>query len=160
PSVMQAVGAYGLIIAGDKDFVATRISYKLNLKGPSMTVQTACSTSLVAVQLACNALIAGECEMAMAGGVSLHFPATVAHFYAERCIFPPDAPCRPCAASAPGTRAGEGAAMVVWKRREAAFREGNHIRAVFRGAAVNNDGGAKMGYTAPSIDGQSEAIAA
>jgi acyl transferase domain-containing protein len=160
PSVLQSVGSYSLIIAGDKDFLATRISYKLNLTGPSMTVQTACSTSLVAVQLACKALIAGDCEMALAGGVSLHFPAKVGHMYAEGMIFSRDGHCRPFDAAGTGIRAGDGAGIVVLKRLEDAIRDGDSIRAVIRGAAVNNDGGAKMGYTAPSVEGQSEVISA
>ncbi|MEO0820267.1 MAG: SDR family NAD(P)-dependent oxidoreductase [Pseudomonadota bacterium] len=158
-SVAEAAGGYQLMLGNDKDFLCTRVSYKLNLKGPSITVQTACSTSLVAVEMACRALARGECDMAMAGGVSLSFPETSGYLFQEGMIFSPDGHCRPFDAEARGTRAGAGAGIVVLKRLKDAVADGDTVHAVIRGAAINNDGAAKAGYTAPSIDGQIEAIA-
>jgi acyl transferase domain-containing protein/acyl carrier protein len=159
PSVLQASGGYQVMIANDKDYLATRVSYKLNLTGPSVTVQTACSTSLVAVQMACSAILSGQCDMALSGGVSIGFPQTSGYLYTEGMIFSPDGHCRPFDAEGRGIRAGFGAGVVVLKRLDKALQDGDHIRAVIRGAAVNNDGGVKMGYTAPSVEGQARAIA-
>ncbi len=158
-AVTEAAGGYQLMLGNDKDFLCTRVSYKLDLKGPSVTVQTACSTSLVAVEMACRALARGECDVAMAGGASVNFPQGTGHLYQEGMIFSPDGHCRPFDVAAKGTRAGAGVGLVVLKRLSDAQREGDTIHAVIRGAAVNNDGGAKAGYTAPSIDGQSEVVA-
>jgi len=158
-ALAESAGGYQLMLGNDKDFLCTRVSYKLDLKGPSVTVQTACSTSLVAVEMACRALIRGECDVAMAGGASVNFPERTGYLYQEGMIFSPDGHCRPFDAAAKGTRAGAGIGLVVLKRLSAALREGDTIHAVIRGAAINNDGGAKAGYTAPSIDGQSEVIA-
>ena len=158
--VFQAAGGYQIMLGNDKDFLATRVSYKLNLTGPSLTVQTACSTSLVAVQVACQALLAGQCEMALAGGVSLHFPQKAGYLYDEGMIFSSDGHCRPFDRDASGIRGGQGAVIVVLKRLDDAVRDGDSIRAIIRGAAINNDGAAKMGYTAPSVEGQAEAITA
>lgn len=157
-AVLQAVGPYQTMLATDKDFLATRASYKLNLKGPSMTVQTACSTSLVAVQLACQSLLCRQCDAALAGGVSLTFPAKSGYLYAEGMILSPDGHCRPFDAEARGTRPGAGVGVVALRRLEDALRDGDCIRAVIRGAAVNNDGSLKIGYTAPSVDGQARAV--
>lgn len=158
-ALAESAGGYQLMLGNDKDFLCTRVSYKLDLKGPSVTVQTACSTSLVAVEMACRALIRGECDVAMAGGASINFPERTGYLYQEGMIFSPDGHCRPFDAAAKGTRAGAGIGLVVLKRLSAALREGDTIHAVIRGAAINNDGGAKAGYTAPSINGQSEVIA-
>jgi acyl transferase domain-containing protein len=155
----EAAGAYQLMIGNDKDFLCTRVSYKLDLHGPSVTVQTACSTSLVAVEVACRALERGECDMALAGGVALNFPQGAGYLYQEGMIFSPDGHCRPFDAAAKGTRAGAGAGVVTLKRLADALRDGDTVHAVIRGIAVNNDGAAKAGYTAPSIDGQAEVIA-
>ena len=155
----EAAGAYQLMLGNDKDFLCTRASYKLDLKGPSVTVQTACSTSLVAVEMACRALARGECGMALAGGASINFPEQTGYLYQEGMIFSPDGHCRPFDVEARGTRAGAGAGLVMLKRYTDALRDGDTIHAVIRGAAVNNDGAAKAGYTAPSIDGQAEVIA-
>ncbi|MGR3562334.1 MAG: SDR family NAD(P)-dependent oxidoreductase [Heliomarina sp.] len=155
----EAAGAYQLMLGNDKDFLCTRASYKLDLKGPSVTVQTACSTSLVAVEMACRALARGECGMALAGGGSINFPQQTGYLYQEGMIFSPDGHCRPFDVEARGTRAGAGAGLVMLKRYTDALRDGDTIHAVIRGAAVNNDGAAKAGYTAPSIDGQAEVIA-
>lgn len=159
PALAAAVGGYQLMLGNDKDFLCTRVSYKLDLRGPSMTLQTACSTSLVAVQAACRALERHECDMALAGGVSLSFPQRGGYLYQEGMILSPDGRCRPFDAEAKGTRPGAGAGIVVLKRLADALADGDTIHAVIRGAAINNDGAGKAGYTAPSVDGQVEAIA-
>lgn len=159
PTVAEAAGAYQVMLASDKDFLCTRVSYKLNLRGPSMTIQTACSTSLVAVVVACEALNRRECDLALAGGVSVSFPQRAGYLYEEGMILSPDGHCRPFDAGARGTRGGAGAGVVVLKRLDDALASGDEIHAVIRGAAINNDGAAKAGYTAPSIMGQMEVIA-
>tara|TARA_R110000787_G_scaffold11002_19_gene36664 strand:+ start:64909 stop:69441 length:4533 start_codon:yes stop_codon:yes gene_type:complete len=158
-AAVEAAGGYQLMLGNDKDFLCTRVSYKLDLRGPSATVQTACSTSLVAVEMACRALSRGECDMALAGGVSIAFPDKAGYLYQEGMIFSPDGHCRPFDIDAKGTRAGAGAGVVTLKRLADAERDGDTIHAVIRGIAVNNDGAAKAGYTAPSIDGQAEVVA-
>ena len=110
PALVESVGPYQLMLGNDKDFLCTRVSYKLNLKGPSLTVQTACSTSLVAVVTACRALNHGECDIALAGGVSVTVPERSGYIYEEGMIFSPDGRCRPFDAAAQGTRGGAGAA--------------------------------------------------
>ncbi|MBI4997175.1 MAG: type I polyketide synthase, partial [Rhodocyclales bacterium] len=159
PALVATVGGYQLMLGNDKDFLCTRVSYKLDLHGPSMTIQTACSTSLVAVQVACQALTRGECDMALAGGVSLSFPQRGGYLYQEGMILSRDAHCRPFDANGGGTRAGAGCGIVVLKRLTDAVADRDTIHAVIRGAAINNDGAGKAGYTAPSVDGQVEAIA-
>jgi len=158
PALIEAVGGYQLMIGNDKDFLCTRVSYKLDLRGPSMTIQTACSTSLVAVQAACRALHTGECDLALAGGVSISFPQRSGYVYQPGMILSPDGRCRPFDVEAAGTRGSAGAGIVVLKRLADALADRDTIHAVIRGAAVNNDGAAKAGYTAPSVDGQAEVI--
>ena len=159
PAFIANVGGYQLMLGNDKDFLCTRVSYKLDLHGPSLTIQTACSTSLVAVVVACQALNRGECDMALAGGVSVTFPQRAGYLYEEGMILSPDGHCRPFDAQARGTRGGAGAGIVVLKRLRDALADRDTIHAVIRGAAINNDGAGKAGYTAPSVDGQIEAIA-
>ena len=159
PAMAASVGGYQLMLGNDKDFLCTRASYKLDLRGPSMTIQTACSTSLVAVQVACRALERHECDMALAGGASVSFPQRGGYLFQEGMILSPDGHCRPFDADARGTRPGAGAGLVVLKRLDDALADGDTIHAVIRGAAINNDGAGKAGYTAPSVDGQVEAIA-
>jgi phthiocerol/phenolphthiocerol synthesis type-I polyketide synthase E len=159
PALAAAVGGYQLMLASDKDFLCTRVSYKLDLRGPSVTVQTACSTSLVAVVLACRSLARGECDMALAGGVSIPVPQRAGYLYQEGMILSPDGHCRPFDIQASGTRIGAGCGIVVLRRLEDAIADRDTIHAIVRGAAVNNDGAAKAGYTAPSIEGQVEVIA-
>ena len=159
PKVLSAAGGYQLMIGNDKDFLPTRVSYKLNLKGPSLTIQTACSTSLVAVQVAYQSLLKHQCDMALVGGASLTVPQRRGYMYQEGMIFSPDGHCRPFDARARGTRAGHGVGIVVLKRLADAVADGDTIRAVIRGAAINNDGAAKIGFTAPSIEGQAEVVA-
>jgi acyl transferase domain-containing protein len=150
-------GAAGLIHGNDKDFLASRVAYKLDLRGPAITIQTACSTSLVAVHAACQAILAGECDLALAGGVSIRFPQ-VGHIFQDGSIFSPDGHCRAFDAGARGVVGGNGAGVVVLKRLSAALADGDAVRAVVLGSAVNNDGRGKLGYTAPSVDGQVEVI--
>ena len=159
PAVVEAAGGYQLMLGNDKDFLCTRVSYKLDLRGPSLTVQAACSTSLVAVEIACRALRNQECDLALAGGVSLNFPQRSGYLYQEGMILSPDGHCRPFDAAAAGTRPGAGAGLVVLKRLADALAAGDTIHAIIRGAAINNDGADKVGYTAPSVDGQVEVIA-
>ena len=150
---------YQIGLGSDKDFIATRTSYKLGLRGPSLTVQTACSTSLVAVSLACQQLLAGECDAAIAGAVSLSIPSRSGYLYQQGMILSPDGCCRPFDSKAQGTVPGDGAGAVVLKRLSDAVANGDDIYAVITGAAVNNDGSDKVGYTAPGIAGQKQVIA-
>ena len=144
----------------DPDYLATRVSYKLNLKGPSVTVQTACSTSLVAVHLACRALLSGECSMALAGGVTVYTENNPGYIYEEGMILSRDGHCRTFDQNASGTVGGEGVGMVVLRSLDDALTDGDHIYTVIKGSASNNDGMRKVGYTAPSVEGQSQAILA
>src|SRR5262249_16299449 len=134
-------------------------SYKVNLKGPSLDVQTACSTSLVAVHLACQSILHGECGMALAGGVTINTPQRTGYLYEEGGINSPDGRCRAFDAAAQGMVGGNGLGIVVLKRLEDAIADGDNIYAVIRGSAVNNDGSQKVGFTAPSVRGQAEVIA-
>ncbi|MDL5057348.1 type I polyketide synthase [Geitlerinema calcuttense] len=152
-------GDYPLAIANEKDFLATRVSYKLNLQGPSVSVQTACSTSLVAICTACQSLLNYQCDLALAGGAAIGVPQIAGYFYQEGMILSPDGHCRAFDAQAQGTVSGNGVGIVALKRLEEAIAEGDYIYAVIKGYAINNDGSLKVGYTAPSIDGQAQAIA-
>lgn len=147
-----------VLLGCDKDFLSTRTSYKLNLTGPSYTVQTACSTSLVAVHLACQSLLNGECDMALAGGVYVHPLRKAGYQYDEGGIMSPDGHCRVFDANARGYIDGEGAGIVVLKRLEDALNDRDTIHAVIKGSAINNDGSLKVSYTAPRIDTQAKAI--
>jgi phthiocerol/phenolphthiocerol synthesis type-I polyketide synthase E len=155
----QQMGAHPSLLGNDKDFLATRISYKLNLRGPSVAVQSACSTSLVAVVQACQNLLNFQCDVALAGGVSVTFPQKRGYIYEEGSIVSSDGRCRPFDAAAAGTIFGDGVGLVVLKRADEAIRDGDHIHAIIRGFATNNDGSAKVSYMAPSVDGQAECIA-
>ena len=146
-------------IGNDKDYLATRISYKLNLRGPSLTVQTACSTSLVAVHLACQSLLAGDCDLCLAGGVTVRVPHRMGYLSSSQALLSPDGHCRAFDAGAEGTVFGSGAGFVLLKPLPAAVRDGDPIVAVIRGSAVNNDGAAKLSYWAASADGQTAACA-
>lgn len=142
----------------DKDFAATRIAYTLNLTGPAITMQTACSTSLIAIDMACRHIWTGSCTMAVAGGSGLTLPHRNGYVYQPSMINSADGTCRAFDAAADGTVEGNGAGVVVLKRLERAVRDGDHIYAVIKGSAANNDGNRKVGYTAPSIEGQAEVI--
>ncbi|VXC98800.1 type I polyketide synthase [Sphingomonas sp. AX6] len=145
--------------SNDKDFLTTRVSYLLNLTGPSINVQTACSTSLVAVHMAAQSLLSGECDMAIAGGASIELPHRQGYIYEQGEILSPDGHCRPFDAQSQGTVFGSGVGVVVLRRLAEAVEAGDHIYAVIRGSAINNDGAGKVGYLAPSVDGQARAIA-
>ncbi|MCP4659752.1 MAG: type I polyketide synthase, partial [bacterium] len=147
-------------LGNDKDSLTTTVSYKLNLRGPSVAVQTFCSTSLVAVHTACRSLRHGECDMALAGGIRIVVPERQGYLYEEGGISPPDGHTRPFDAGANGTLLGQGVGIVVLKRLADALADGDPIHAVIRGTAMNNDGSLKAGYTAPSVAGQAEAVAA
>ena len=149
-----------IAVASDKDFLPTRVSYKLNLHGPSVNVQTACSTSLVAVHLACRALADGECDMALAGGVRIAVPQESGYRYQEGSILSPDGHCRAFDRHAQGTVSGSGAAVIVLKRLDDAVAAADTIYAVIKGSAINNDGADKVGFTAPGVRGQAAVIAA
>jgi acyl transferase domain-containing protein/acyl carrier protein len=158
PHLMKSLNLLQRLMVTDNDYLSTRVSYKLNLKGPGLTVQTACSTSLVATHLACQSLLNGECDIALAGGVSVRFPQTAGYLYQEGSPLSADGRCRAFDASAQGMMPGSGAGVVVLKRLADALRDGDSVRAVILGSAINNDGAAKIGYTAPSVDGQAGAI--
>ncbi|MFJ9734252.1 beta-ketoacyl synthase N-terminal-like domain-containing protein [Streptomyces sp. NPDC101171] len=149
---------YPVLLGNDKDFLATRVAYKLGLHGPALTVQTACSSSLTAVHLACRALASGEVDAALAGGVSITVPQTAGYDYQEGGILSRDGHCRVFDAESSGTVKGNGAGVVVLKRLADAERDGDRVYAVVRGSAVNNDGADKIGFTAPGTAGQREVI--
>lgn len=155
----ESINPLQLLTASDKDFLATRVSYKMNLSGPSITIQTACSTSLVAVHLACQSLLNGECDMAIAGGVSIRVPQKAGYLYQDGGVVSPDGHCRAFDARANGTVSGDGVGVVLLKRLEDAFAQGDCIRAVIKGSAVNNDGSLKAGFTAPSLTAQATVVA-
>lgn len=158
PELRRSVGMFLLRHTGnDKDFLCTRVSYLLDLKGPSVGIQTACSTSLVAVHVAAQSLLGGECDMALAGAASIELPHRQGYRWAEGEILAPDGHCRAFDEQAAGTLFGSGAAVVVLRRLEDAVRDRDNIYAVIRGSAVNNDGAQKAGYLAPSVDGQARA---
>jgi acyl transferase domain-containing protein len=140
------------------DYLTTRVSYKLNLKGPSFDVQTSCSSSLVAVHLAAQALIAGECDMALAGGASVNIPHGRGYIYQDAGIYSPDGHCRAFASDAQGTVGGNGVALVVLRRLADAIDDGDTIQAVILGSSINNDGSDKVGYAAPGVAGQTAVI--
>jgi acyl transferase domain-containing protein/acyl carrier protein len=157
--VATAANFYSLFIGNDKDFLPTRVSYKLNLRGPSLSVNTACSSSLVAVHVACQMLWSYQCDGALAGGVSLQVPQVRGYQYQPGAIASADGHCRAFDAAAGGTVTGSGVGVVVLKRLSDAVAAGDTIHAVIRGTAVNNDGAAKAGYTAPGVEGQAAVIA-
>ena len=157
-NIIDSIDPLQLIVAGDKDFLTTRVSYKLHLEGPSFTVQTACSTSLVAVHLACQSLLNGECDIALAGGVAISASRKAGYMYTEGGIMSPDGHCRAFDARAQGSVSGEGVGIVVLKRLEDALNDRDRIHAVIKGSAINNDGSFKVSYTAPRIDTQAKVI--
>jgi acyl transferase domain-containing protein len=158
--LLEQTGAFLLRHTGnDKDFLSTRVSHIFDLRGPSVNVQTACSTSLVAVHYAVQSLLGGECDMALAGGVTLELPQLRGYLFKEGEILSPDGHCHAFDHRAQGTVFGSGAGCVALRRLADAIADGDHIWAVIKGTAVNNDGAAKSGYLAPSVDGQAAAIA-
>jgi amino acid adenylation domain-containing protein len=157
--LVDAVGELIVTIGNEKDFLTTRLAYKLNLRGPALSINTACSTSLVALATACQSLACYQCDTAITGGVSITFPQTRGYFFREGGMASPDGVCRPFDAQAAGAVFSHGCGVVVLKRLADALAEGDPIYAVVKGWALNNDGAGKVSMTAPSIDGQAEAIA-
>lgn len=160
PDLVRNVGMFLLRHTGnDKDFLTTRASYLFNLQGPSVNVQTACSTSMVATHIACQHLLSGECDMALAGGVTIEIPHGRGYRYEPGEILSPDGHCRAFDHKSEGTVFGSGAAVLVLRRLDDAVQDGDRIYAVIKGTAVNNDGASKVGYLAPSVEGQAACIA-
>jgi amino acid adenylation domain-containing protein len=159
PGILAVEDVLPALLGNENDYLTTRVSYKLNLRGPSVNVQTACSTSLVAVVQACQALLTWQCDAALAGGVSVSYPQKEGYVYVEGGIGSPDGHCRPFDADAQGTVFSNGVGVVVLRRLEDALADRHTIYAVIRGAALNNDGSTKVSFAAPSVDGQAEVIA-
>jgi amino acid adenylation domain-containing protein len=160
PDKIDAVGEFQVMLANEKDFIATRVAHKLNLTGPAVSMNTACSTSLVAVAQAVTSLRAGQCKMALAGAASITCPPKQGYLYQEGAMLSPDGHTRTWDEKAEGTVFGDGAAVVLLKPLEDAIADSDTIYAVIRGVAINNDGGEKASFTAPSVDGQAAVIAA
>lgn len=160
PHLFDPARVFETFITNDKDFMPTRVSYKLNLKGPSMIVQTSCSTSLVAIHLACLSLLNYECDIALAGGVTVKVPQASGYYHMEGGLASPDGYCRSFDEKGQGTIFGSGVGIVALKRLSEAIEDGDNILAVVKGSAINNDGSVKVSYTAPSVEGQAEVIAA
>jgi amino acid adenylation domain-containing protein len=159
PEALAALGTFQAMLGNDKDFVPSRVAYKLDLKGPAVAVQTACSTSLVALHLAAQSLLDGDCRMALAGGVTVRVPQQAGYLFQEGAIHSPDGSCRAFDAASRGTVGGSGAGLVLLKRLADALADGDTIYAVVKGTAINNDGALKVGFTAPSVEGQAAVIA-
>jgi acyl transferase domain-containing protein/acyl carrier protein len=159
PDVVNMVGRLQIDLGNDRDSLASAVSYKLNLRGPSLAVQTFCSTSLVAVHLACQSLFTYECDIALAGGAVIALPQVSGYLYEEGGILSPDGECRTFDARGQGSVMGNGVGVVALKRFQEAVADGDYIYAVIRGSAVNNDGSLHVSYTAPGLNGQKEVIA-
>jgi amino acid adenylation domain-containing protein len=159
PELLQTLGSYQVALGTDRDYLTTLVSYKLGLRGPSVDVQTACSTSLVAAVLACQSLLGYHCDMALAGGVSIKVPQQSGYLYQPGGLDSSDGRCRTFDARADGSVYGSGVGVVVLKRLEDALADGDAIHAVILGGALNNDGAARVGFTAPGVEGQAEVIA-
>lgn len=159
PDLIARLGEFQTMLANEKDYLATRTAYALNLNGPAISLNTACSTSLVAVVEAVHALLGRQCDIALAGGVAVTCPQNSGYLSQEGGMLSPDGHCRPFDAAANGTLFSNGVGIVVLKRLEDAMADGDTIHAVIRGAALNNDGNRKMSFTAPAVDGQAEVIA-
>jgi phthiocerol/phenolphthiocerol synthesis type-I polyketide synthase E len=159
-NALNYIDGMQLMVTNDKDHLCTQVSYRLNLKGPSIAVQTTCSTSLVAITLACESLHHHRCDLALAGGVTVRVPQRGGYYYAPGSILSPDGHCRPFDVNAQGTIVGSGVGIVALRRLADALAEHDNIRAVILGTGINNDGNDKVGYTAPSSRGQSGAIRA
>jgi acyl transferase domain-containing protein len=160
-ALMKSVGEFLVRhSANDMNFLATRVSYELDLRGPSINVQTACSSALVAVHLACRSIALGECDLALAGASVVVVPMGHGYHYRDGEILAPDGHCRPFDAQSAGTVFGSGTGCVVLKRLDRALDDGDTIHAVIRGSAINNDGAMKVGYLAPGVEGQAAAVSA
>ncbi len=150
---------YRMMVGSRSDYFATRVAHKLNLHGPALTIQTACSTSLVALHVARESLLRGESDAALVGGATLTVPLKHGYLYQDGLVVSPDGSCRSFDEKAQGTVVGNGVGVVVLRRLEDAIRDGDRIYAVVRGSAINNDGASKVGFTAPSVEGQAQVIA-
>lgn len=159
PAVIHTMGMHQVILSNDKDYLATRVSYKLDLKGPSVNVNVACSSSLVAIHLARQSLLNYESNLCLAGGVNINAEQQTGYLYQEGEIYSPDGCCRAFDADANGIVGGSGVGIVVLKRLQEALDDKDTIYAVLKGTAINNDGSFKVGFTAPSVDGQADVIA-
>ena len=157
--LIELMGREQVMLGNEKDYIATRVAYKLNLKGPAISVNTACSSSLVAVCQACQALLTYQCDMALAGGVSVRVPQNSGYYYQEGNIGSPDGHTRTFDEKAQGTVFSNGMGIVVLKRLEEALEAGDQIYAVIKSAALNNDGSQRVSFGAPGVEGQSEVIA-
>ena len=157
--ILDRVGGLPMMFASEKDYLTTRVSYKLNLKGPSISISTSCSSSLVAISQAFQAVSSYQCDLAVAGAVSIAAPQHSGYLYEEGSIFSPTGHCRPFDAEAQGTVFGNGGGVIVLKRLDEAVAAGDKVYAVIRGVGVNNDGADKVSFSAPSVDGQAEAVA-
>ena len=155
---MGLLGYLQVYIGNEKDYLATRVSYKLNLRGPSFNIQAACSTSLLAVAVAADALLSHQCDMALAGGICVRAPQTAGYYYEPGGIFSPDGHCRVFDERAQGVVFGNGVGIVVLKRLEDALADGDPIDAVVKGWSINNDGASKVSFTAPGLSGQTDVI--
>ncbi len=160
PDLVAAAGVFQTVINNDKDSLALRTAYHLGLRGPAITVQSACSTSLVAVHLAAQSLLSGDCDLCLAGGISISLPQTTGYVYREGMVLSPDGHCRAFDAHARGAVPGRGVGIVVLKRLADAIDDRDTILGVIKGSAINNDGADKIGYTAPAVDGQAAVIRA
>lgn len=156
----ETLGYFAATQYSNKDSQSTLVSYKLNLRGPSFTLQTACSTSLVAIHLGCQALLNGECDLAVAGGANINMPQTAGYLFQEGMLYSSDGYCRTFDAKADGSIFGSGIGAVVLKRAEDAVADRDHIYAIIKGSAINNDGNRKPGFTAPSVEGQRDVVIA
>jgi acyl transferase domain-containing protein/acyl carrier protein len=158
PEILKKAGSQLIRLSNEKDHVCTRVAFKLNLKGPAISINTACSSTGVALHLACQSVLSGECDMALVGGVRLEAPLKSGYLYEEGGILSPDGKCRAFDADARGTVFGNGVGMILIKRLSDAFQAGDNIHAVIKGTAINNDGSQKVGYSVPSVKGQAEVI--
>ncbi|MBB6254967.1 type I polyketide synthase [Nitrospirillum iridis] len=155
---LDSMGGFQAMVANDKDYIATRTSYKLDLRGPSLNVQTACSTGLVVIHAAVQSLLAGDCAMALAGAAAVQSPQAAGHLWQEGMLVTADGHCRAFDAAATGTIFGSGVGAVLLKPLKAALADGDHVYAVIKGTAVNNDGGVKVGFMAPSGTGETGVV--
>ena len=158
PDLLEQAGRYPVMIGSEREYAVTRVAFKLNLRGPAISVSTACSTSGVALHLATQSVLSGECDMALVGGARVRAPLASGYLYEEDGILSPDGRCRPFDARARGTIQASGVGMIVIKRLSDAQRDGDTVHALVKGTAVNNDGAAKAGFTAPGVDGQARVI--
>jgi acyl transferase domain-containing protein len=159
PDLIEQVGDFAVMTANEKDYIATRLAFEFDLRGPALSIHTACSTSLVAIAQAFKALRDGECDMALAGGIAITVPIHSGIVYNEGGMYSPDGSTRTFDAEGKGTSFSDGVGIVVLKRLEDAVRDRDHIYATVKGAALNNDGSDKASFTAPSVRGQADVIA-